>query len=180
VSEMPEFRAFGKLHRLFRDTIITEKLDGTNAQVTVLEDGRLLAGSRNRWITPEADNFGFAAWVKENEDELRSGLGVGTHFGEWVGKGIQRGYGMEQKRFALFNVSLWSKERPACCDVVPTLSIRTFSESVIRECAENLAKYGSVYAPGFMKPEGIVVFHSPSNTAFKYTLDKNDDHKGAA
>jgi hypothetical protein len=31
-----------------------------------------------------------------------------------------------------------------------------------------------------MKPEGVVVFHAPSQSLFKVTLDKNDGHKGAA
>ncbi|HLE80817.1 MAG TPA: RNA ligase family protein, partial [Dehalococcoidia bacterium] len=103
-SDLEDFQEFGKIYRLSRDCIITEKIDGTNAQVVVLEDGRVLAGSRNRWITPEADNFGFARWVKEHEEELRS-LGPGRHYGEWWGSGIQRGYGLKEKRFSLFNVS---------------------------------------------------------------------------
>ncbi|MCJ7726507.1 MAG: hypothetical protein MUP76_09000, partial [Acidimicrobiia bacterium] len=47
----------------------------------------------SRWITPEVDNYGFARWVKDHEEELRTGLGAGLHFGEWWGQGIQRRYG---------------------------------------------------------------------------------------
>ena len=61
-----EFRAFHKIPRLFRDVIITEKIDGTNACVVVTPDGTVLAQSRSRFITPEDDNFGFAAWVQAN------------------------------------------------------------------------------------------------------------------
>jgi hypothetical protein len=52
--------------------VITEKLDGTNAQIFIADDGEVIAGSRNRWITPLNDNFGFARWVFENEDALRA------------------------------------------------------------------------------------------------------------
>lgn len=42
------------------DFDLTEKIDGTNAQVYIADDGRVVAGSRTRWISPEDDNFGFA------------------------------------------------------------------------------------------------------------------------
>lgn len=180
LPELPLFTPFPKIFRLFRDEmIITEKIDGTNAQVVVLEDGRVLAGSRNRWITPEQDNFGFAAWVRDHADDLR-GLGVGRHFGEWWGKGIQKGYGLDHRRFSLFNVSRWADAavRPSCCHVVPVLYQGWFSEEAIRETAVTLHRSGSQAAPGFRDPEGIIIFHGPSNTLFKYTpFHKNDGHK---
>ena len=72
-----EFTEFPKMARLSREIIVTEKLDGTNAQVLITEDGQILAGSRTRWITPQDDNFGFAAWVEANKEELLK-LGVGV------------------------------------------------------------------------------------------------------
>ena len=66
-----EFQEFPKMARLTREVIVTEKIDGTNAQVFIADDGTLLAGSRTRWITPTDDNFGFAAWVEAHRDELR-------------------------------------------------------------------------------------------------------------
>jgi len=89
-----DFVTFSKISRLVRDVVVTEKIDGTNAQVTITEDGRFLTGSRNRWITPDDDNHGFARWAKDHELELREGLGFGTHYGEWWGQGIQRRYGL--------------------------------------------------------------------------------------
>ena len=89
---IPVFEAFPSIPRLKRNCVISEKIDGSDAQVYVGEDGLVLAGSRNRWLTVESDNFGFAAWVKAHEDELRTGLGPGRHFGEWWGAGIQRPY----------------------------------------------------------------------------------------
>ena len=102
-----EFHAFRKITRLHRECIATEKIDGTNGLVWVGDDGTVRAGSRSRWITPEADNFGFARWVAEHAEELRA-LGIGYHYGEWWGAGIQRRYGLDHKRFSLFNVSLWA------------------------------------------------------------------------
>jgi len=81
---MIEFIEFPKMARLSRECFITEKIDGTNAQVHITDDGEIYAGSRSRWITPQDDNFGFAKWVESNRDELIK-LGVGSHFGEWWG-----------------------------------------------------------------------------------------------
>lgn len=177
----PPFREFSRIPRLSRGMVVTEKIDGTNAQIHITEDGRLYAGSRKRWLTPEADNYGFAAWVREHEADLR-GLGPGTHFGEWWGLGIQRGYGLNEKRFSLFNVARWGDEaaRPLCCDVVPVLYEGDFDTGIVDNLLEGLAREGSVAAPGFMRPEGIVVYHKAANALFKKTLDGNDTHKGDA
>ncbi|TFH36187.1 MAG: hypothetical protein E4G93_02560, partial [Dehalococcoidia bacterium] len=88
-----EFEKFGKIARLNRGMVITEKIDGTNGQLLFDRMGRLWVGSRNRWITPEKDNCGFARWAHENRSELFGILGEGRHFGEWWGQGIQRRYG---------------------------------------------------------------------------------------
>ena len=171
----PAFEAFPKIPRLNRTIIITEKIDGTNAQVHVTAEGEVFAGSRNRWITIENDNQGFACWVKLHEAELREGLGIGTHFGEWFGAGIQRRYGLLEKRFSLFNTHRWKDgQRPAICGVVPTLYIGAFSQAAIQEALDDLRLHGSKAVPGFMNPEGIIVFHTASSTMYKKTL-KNDE-----
>lgn len=176
---MTEFTPFPKIPRLFRDIVVMEKIDGTNASILVPEDGGpLLAGSRTRWVKPGDDNFGFAAWVKANEETLRNGLGPGHHFGEWWGKGIQRGYGLAEKRFSLFNTKRWA-EPPPLCHVVPVLYRGVMSVVEIDLAVDTLALRGSVAAPGFMKPEGVVVFHTASGTMFKVTCEKDDKPKGA-
>ncbi|AKU93352.1 hypothetical protein AKJ09_00084 [Labilithrix luteola] len=174
MSNVP-FIEFPKIPRLKRDIVITEKIDGTNAQIVVPEDdGPLLVGSRNRWITPESDNYGFARWVKENEETLRMGLGPGQHFGEWWGSGIQRRYGLTEKRFSLFNSGRWSNETPALCHVVPVLYAGPWAQDAIDATLEKLRGEGSVAAPGFMQPEGVVVFHAASRQLFKVLLE--NDH----
>jgi hypothetical protein len=172
-----DFVEFQKIPRYSREMIVTEKIDGTNAQVMVGEDGSVLAGSRSRFITPEADNFGFAAWVKAHEEELRD-LGPGRHFGEWWGSGIQRGYGLKEKRFSLFNVSRWEFVRPECCHCVPVLYRGPFGDFGVTLALDELRARGSAAALGFMKPEGIVIFHVAGNLMFKKTLEKDDEHKG--
>lgn len=176
---MSDFTEFQKIPRLTRPMIVTEKIDGTNAQVLVTDEGKVLAGSRSRFITPEDDNFGFAAWVRDHEKELLA-LGPGRHFGEWWGSGIQRGYGLKEKRFSLFNVSRWESPiaRPACCGCVPVLYQGMFSTEAVAEVLQRLKAEGSAAVPGFMKPEGVVIFHVAGNLMFKKTLEKDDEWKG--
>lgn len=185
--EIP-FIEFPKIHRWNREIVITEKIDGTNACVHIDDSGQhAYAACRTRWVTPSDDNFGFARWVAEHHDELLA-LGPGMHFGEWWGAGIQRRYGLtgDDKRFSLFSVGRWSAgamekfgaERPACCGVVPVLARGALLDINLPGVLEDLRVGGSMVAPGFMQPEGIVVFHEPSRHLYKYTLDKNDGHKG--
>ena len=202
--------------RLSRECVITEKIDGTNASILILPlkdsdptpakalsiSGGLavLAGSRTRWITPDDDNFGFAAWVKDHLGELR-GLGPGHHFGEWWGSGIQRGYGLTkgEKRFSLFNTFRWclhdqepleiatadpritkrQEPLPICCGLVPELRRGTFSTTMCESALHELRERGSLASPGFMKPEGIVCFHVAAGVGFKKTLEKDEQPKGA-
>jgi hypothetical protein len=174
----PEFIPFPSISRI-RNMTISEKIDGTNAQVYITDDFRLFAGSRSRWITPENDNAGFARWVKANYDELMT-LGPGSHFGEWWGSGIQRGYGLPkgEKRFSLFNATRWTDDvRPKCCHVVPVLYEGPFDTAKIDGVLADLQITGSMASPGFMNIEGIVVWHEKSRTLFKKTVD-GDGHKG--
>lgn len=174
---MTEFIEFPKMARFSREIIVTEKIDGTNAQVCISDDGsEIVAGSRTRWITPDDDNFGFARWVDDHRDELLK-LGPGRHFGEWWGAGIQRRYGLTEKRFSLFNVTRWGEDRPACCHVVPVLYRGLFDQDQIESCLAKLQCEGSAAAPGFMKPEGVVVFHVAGNVGFKRTIEKDDEPK---
>jgi hypothetical protein len=175
-----DFEAFPKIPRLRHlEVCITEKIDGTNAQVCVTAEGEIFAGKRTSWCTPEADNFGFAAWVQANKEELAK-LGPGRHFGEWYGAGIQRRYGLEEKRFALFNTVRWGQNpnRPACCGVVPVLYAGAFTATIVNDTLEALRASGSVLVPGWMKPEGIVVFFSGARSLHKVLLENDDIPKG--
>lgn len=169
---MPEFQSFGKIPRLTNlQMVITEKIDGTNACVVVDDEGNVSAQSRKRVITPENDNYGFAAWVRDHADQLRS-LGPGYHFGEWHGIGIQRGYGLYERRFALFNVNRWGDERPACCHVVPTLYEGPFNQEYLGVVAAELRMQGSRVNPN-VPAEGVMVYVHPLGVYIKHPFDPN-------
>lgn len=200
-----EFKKFASIARYSRDCVITEKIDGTNAQIYIEPIAKdlfkpenwpnaisykdvgnnvvlvMFAGKRNGFCTPTKDNYGFAKWVSENSDELFY-LGVGRHYGEWWGQGIQCKYGMDKKVFSLFNVHRWSNDtvRPKCCDVIPVLFEGDFTTTNIIETMEFLSRTGSMaakrYGVEFMKPEGVVIFHKQSNLLFKKTFE--NDEKG--
>jgi hypothetical protein len=182
--------------------IVTEKIDGTNAQVAIftdpeLEDGsreyvlaaqdgmNLLAASRSRYIDLKNDNMGFARWVYEHRADLFA-LGPGRHYGEWWGAGIQRKYNTREKRLSLFNVNRWGPHRdvvkypvdaPACVGTVPVLYAGLFDLQQVEKCLDLLREGGSMAAPGFMQPEGVIVYHVAGGYLFKKTLD-GDAAKG--
>ena len=203
-----EFTPFPKIPRLSRDMVVTEKLDGTNASVLIAptsstsaldtlaisKDGShyMLAGSRTRWLDTSSagDNFGFAKWVQANAEDLFS-LGPGHHFGEWWGQGIQRRYGLQEKRFSLFNVGRWYDRdapgaedlsdrvlAPACCRVVPILLEGPFDTHRVQTALSHLGAGGSCAAPGFANPEGVIVYHVGAGRMFKKTFEGDAAGKG--
>lgn len=171
-----DFIPYPKIPRLNRDVIFTEKLDGTNACVAI-HAGKVFAQSRSRIITPEVDNHGFAAWVAKHEAFLIETLGEGHHFGEWWGPGINRGYGVATKRLSLFNTYRWS-DLPANdigLGCVPILHVGRFEDAA--KVLEQLKATGSIASPGFMRPEGIIAFHTASNHLFKVLVDNDEGRK---
>ena len=203
---MTEFVGFPKIARFRRDITITEKIDGTNAQVLIKPirlpgdtiiayplvireiDGveyAVYAGCRTRWIYPNSDsqnqdNHGFAAWVFEHAEDLISVLGEGSHFGEWWGQGINRGYGMKKKVFSLFNTIRWSEYKEDLesfgASVVPNLYQGPYIDP--QQYIDMLVNTGSVAAPGYDNPEGIVIYFHAARTMFKQTIYKDDEWKG--
>lgn len=192
-----EFQGMPKIGRWNRETIVSEKIDGTSGLVFIpdlLSDienepeffgAPFLVGSRNRWITPSLDNHGFARWCEEHKDDLLT-LGPGKHFGEWFGAGIQRGYGLKDKRFSLFNVLRWGEDRdlkkyplppPSCCSVVPLLWRGPIRELNVDFLCQVLRDRGSYAVEGYMNPEGIVIFHTATGTLAKVTLENDDTPK---
>jgi len=143
------------------------------------------AQSRKRMITPEDDNYGFARWVYDNAEGLARALGPGAHFGEWWGQGVQRRYGMDRKLFSLFNTGRWSEDLAVHEDktevsglrVVPVLAtIQAHDAEAFEEVTDRLRMTGSIAAPGFMDPEGVVVFDTGNRTMGKWTF-KGDEPK---
>jgi hypothetical protein len=202
---MDKYPAFPKIPRWYRDVTISEKIDGTNGQIYIyrepIMDGdpkdyvgvntapdgpqfgqflKVSAGSRNRWITPDKDNYGFAKWVYANAEALAESLGEGSHFGEWWGQGIQRRYGLTEKRFSLFNTHRWADVDQygiPGLDVVPTLFVGTLTDKTVEQTIDRLDETGSKASPGFMNPEGVVIYHHASGQYFKATLDNDAEPK---
>lgn len=184
-TDKVEFIGFPKLYRLHGPVIVTEKLDGTNAQITITEAGTMFVGSRKRWITPTSDNHGFARWAYDNEQQLKELLGIGTHFGEWMGSGIQRGYGLKEKRFYLFNTTRWTNPdlltifKTLNIYVVPVLYSGPFNTVMFEDTLHQLQKNGSYAVPGYTNPEGIVIYDTRSGVGYKKTYDYDETGKGA-
>lgn len=203
-----EFESFSKIPRLSKEMVITEKIDGTNASVWIepipnpyipeegiyadngLLDGVVMRfGSRGRFLTRKTDNYGFCNWAMDNAVVL-SELGYGTHYGEWWGFGIQRNYGLKEKRFSLFNTGRWIDPRtspgdpvygneiaPTCCYVVPVLYFGAFDTNAVESTMTRLYDKGSDAAPGFNKPEGAIIYHIAAKQYFKKTFEKDGGKK---
>lgn len=177
-----DFPSFAKIPRLNKEMVITEKLDGTNGLIEIADDGTVRAGSRSRWLDKgQPDNMGFRAWVEANEGALRASLPPGRHYGEWWGQGIQRRYGLDHKRFTLFNTARYAElELPPILSVVPELYRGPMDTEVIKACVEQLRRTGSVAVPGWMKPEGVVVYHAASGHLYKVLCENDSLPKGLA
>jgi hypothetical protein len=99
----------------------TTKIHGTNAGVSLDEDGNVFAMSRSRIITPGNDNAGFAQFVEKNKDWFKDVLDFLFAefkdknvflYGEWCGKGIQKNVAIAEidKRFILFALKIQEKQ----------------------------------------------------------------------
>ena len=90
-----DFKKYMHLERYGNDAVdgieaginyIFPKLDGTNAQVWMDEDGNIRAGSRNRTLTLDNDNAGFYNWVVQqaNLKEFFEEFPDYRLYGEWL------------------------------------------------------------------------------------------------
>jgi len=148
---------------------ITEKIDGTNAQIHIDEDWIVTTSSRNRIITPNKDNYGFATWVRENLDDVKK-LGKGRHYGEWWGEGIQKNrYGVTGKHFSLFNTFRPTESLPECIKQVPVLYTGPYLDSDIMYQFNTLKEQGSKL--GGSDPEGIIIYFHEARNVMKMTYD---------
>lgn len=171
-----EFRPWRSIERYQGIHVqIAEKLHGTSAQVHVQKqlDGTLkaLAGKRTSYVGTTG-HFGFGEFVANNGQALCDSLGEGRHYGEWVGPGVNGQYGLTEKVFVLFNHRYHLPKKlagklPNRVDVVPVLYDGPYTPTIIGETMDNLKASGSVFAPGFMKPEGVVLFFPQFNTMQK-------------
>ncbi len=173
-----EMVKWAKIPRLDNEQVaVSEKLDGTSVCVYFDPDGAFHCQSRNRIVTPDDDNYGFARWVSLNAHSLFADLGPGYSFGEWWGQGIQRRYDMPCKVFSLFDTRLVEKRGSGTTPnlaVVPLLYYGALNVGIIRDVHALLMQTGSQATEPYTgkcyeKPEGVVARLILSNSALKLT-----------
>ncbi len=110
----------------------TVKLHGTNAGVAYNPLHGMWAQSRNNILTPEKDNALFRQFMVEREDSFKSifmdifsTYGISKDhtvvlFGEWAGKGIQKGVAISElpRAFYIFEISIFD-QHGNCYDRIP-------------------------------------------------------------
>ena len=169
-----EFKHWASIEKLDQMITVTEKVHGSNAQILVGDDLTVRAASRERWLDRVNDNFGFCRHVTEHAEEIGALLGPGRHYGEWYGAGIGSSYNLKEKRLALFDQRFTGKPLPSWCDVVPVLYSDFYSHDAITQALAKLKEGGSVIAPGFMRPEGVVVRWNRSGIYMKKVFEAED------
>lgn len=101
----------------------TVKLHGTNSAIIITSNNIIYCQSRERIITPESDNMGFAKFVENIKPDLfkwfphnlceeasLNNLDIEI-YGEWCGQGIQKGVGISQlpRMFVIFAVKIGNR-----------------------------------------------------------------------
>lgn len=177
--------------------VVTEKIDGTNACIVFEPDGTMYVQSRNRIITPFADNQGFAKWAARNEKDLLHVLGVGRHYGEWWGKGIGRKYDMNHNVFSVFNVGRFYRTEPGAEDSMATRAkgTRIFNEisavphiftgtygceqmvTAIRRLEETQSLAAAAYGINGAVPEGVCFYFREFDKVAKLVFAHPGKHK---
>lgn len=183
----PEFVTWPKIKRLQgeRSSLeITQKMDGTNAQLLIEPDGALgvtiHVGSRSRWLSETQENHGFYKWVQEYKEELASSLGFGRFYGEFCGPGIQTGEGLKERQLFIFNAQRTDKTPPKfsfdCVQWVPLLYSGPFNWEAVENALSLLQNKGSI-VNGFGNPEGIIIKINGSHIFKLYVRDYRGQKK---
>lgn len=165
-----EFKAWDKIPREnpFKVTI-SEKINGTNACIIIIDGEIVGVQSRKRLISLLDDNYGFARWVETNKGDLLN-LGEGYHYGEWAGLGVQKNpHALDEKKFFLFNTFRWNENnpnRPLCCEVVPVLFQGELTPAIIPTLLNELQEK----AADNQTPEGVVVYYHAFRKYTKHTI----------
>ena len=124
---------------IFKGTV---KLHGTNAGVSFSKKDGMWFQSRSNIITIDNDNAGFAFFANQLQNEFASLFNtisktenlqeedIVTIFGEWCGKGIQKGVAISQleKMFVIFAVKI----KPAAENIPPY-----YIDSICLSCNES-------------------------------------------
>jgi hypothetical protein len=187
----PLFRSFSSIPRWSKGVAVSEKIDGTNAQIHIVQygdeefdfdghawlaiaknferDQYMLVASRNKYIMLDQDNQGFGNWCLANVAELWK-LGPGRHYGEWAGPGIQKNpLNLEEKRLFMFNPK-WVDQGPSCVEIAPVLA-ECMDAGDIDQLMADLKRNGTQVEGGKGQAEGVVIYHHGSGKLYKATYD---------
>lgn len=160
---MPEFRKYMHLERFgntevdgieYGKTYVFPKLDGTNSQIWLNEDGTIGCGSRNRDLSLDNDNAGFMNWAVDQNHIIDYLVKNPTHtlYGEWLVPHSLKTYEESAWRnFYVFDVFCNEVEEFLCYD----------------NYKEFLDTFGIEYIPP------IATFSSGDLEKYHKTLEKN-------
>lgn len=209
----PSFPSIERLENIY--CVITEKIDGTNGLIEIRKDSEIKVkdveniipsltydtktvvkfGSRNRYLSYQDDNAGFANFYRHYtvrfEDMAKDIIIVSNQeanqtndiptekyplqiYGEWFGQTIQRQYGLKDKFFMPFSTFYAEKliEYQVPNIIKPTvLYTGKFDWAVAEGLMHSLLLNGSQVIPGFMRPEGIVIHFPKYNFRLKETFE---------
>lgn len=110
--DIDSMRTYHRSIELGENVEIREKIHGTNARY-VFTDGKLWAGSRNRWLSPETDNVWWRTASQYGLEDLLRNIPDIVLFGEIYGGKIQGGFPYDapvgETKFAMFD--MWDNAR---------------------------------------------------------------------
>jgi hypothetical protein len=87
---------------------------------------------------------------------------------------------MGKKVFSLFNTKRFDRDSDmfqGSIRIVPVLYEGPWSDEAVNCALQDLALKGSQASPGFMNPEGIIVYHKAANSMFKVTIEDDGTPK---
>jgi hypothetical protein len=180
MPEQPKWPHLENLDRVLKDYpdylsvpgyyTVTEKVHGFNARFGVDLDHTPWVGTRNLTVAEDDEVQGFRAFAQPLLERLGPGE---TVFGEWYGRGVQKGIDYGEKQFAMFGYharnrdgSEWWGDWQLVETVAYSLGIKTVpvlmraTDGVPLDRLMDLRSAESRLAPGSIH-EGIVISHDP-------------------
>jgi phage pi2 protein 07 len=157
------------------------KLHGTNAGIHITDNG-VFPQKRSEFISIEKDNFGFALWVKQNEQAFYDACmaNIGSQFiiyGEWAGPGVQKGVAISQipkKSFFVYAVKVMGSYDGAHFWIIDPKYIRYYIPMLVENVYILPWELEDSMKVNFNSPGSIADFVEQVNTQVQ-DIEKNGD-----